>query len=304
MRLLIVVTIVCAAAASWAASSCPSWKKATCGFAALSRSTCRWSAWPQKADQARAIMGKYPEVESVVAEIGRPDDGTDPTGFYNVEFFVPLKPHKDWPKVKGDGWRCAGFGGPMRPRTKEELIEEMNDELNRDLVGRRLELLAEHPRQRDGSRCPASRATTRSRSSAPTWTSWRSWPTGRRTSSSRSTASRTSASSASRGRPNLEFRSICEKCKRWGVSVADVEERHSDGRGRPSRSRTMIEGEKMFDITLRWPEGLRSSETSILDIPVDVVNNQVVAAAELGTWRRRRRRAAPAWPPPALRRQP
>ena len=40
-----------------------------------------------------------PEVESVVAQIGRPDDGTDPTGFYNVEFFVPLRPQKDWPAV-------------------------------------------------------------------------------------------------------------------------------------------------------------------------------------------------------------
>ena len=31
--------------------------------------------------------------------IGRPDDGTDPTGFYNVEIFVPLLPKKEWPKV-------------------------------------------------------------------------------------------------------------------------------------------------------------------------------------------------------------
>jgi cobalt-zinc-cadmium resistance protein CzcA len=38
----------------------------------------------------------------------------------------------------------------------------------------------------------------------------------------------------------------------------------------------MVEGEKLFDIAIRWPKGLRSSETSILDIPVDIVNNQVV----------------------------
>ena len=38
----------------------------------------------------------------------------------------------------------------------------------------------------------------------------------------------------------------------------------------------MIEGEKLFDITLRWPKWRRGSETSILDIPVDIINNQVV----------------------------
>jgi cobalt-zinc-cadmium resistance protein CzcA len=38
----------------------------------------------------------------------------------------------------------------------------------------------------------------------------------------------------------------------------------------------MVEGEKLFDISVRWPNWRRASETSILDIPVDIVNNQVV----------------------------
>ena len=53
-----------------------------------------------KADIARKIMQNYPEIEVVVAQTGRPDGGTDPTGFYNVEFFLPLKPHGEWPAVK------------------------------------------------------------------------------------------------------------------------------------------------------------------------------------------------------------
>ena len=104
----------------------------------------------EKVKIARGIMRKYPEVEFVVCQMGRPDDGTDPTGFYNAEFFVPLKPPKDWPAVKDqDGWR--GWLHPHRPRTKDELIDEMNAELNRHSDRRRLELLAEHPRQRHGS---------------------------------------------------------------------------------------------------------------------------------------------------------
>src|SRR5262249_33595667 len=78
-----------------------------------------------KAHLARMIIRRYPEVEVVVSQVGRPDDGTDPTGFYNCEINVPLKPEKDWPLVPGRG----------RSRTKEELVEEMNSELNRKLPG-------------------------------------------------------------------------------------------------------------------------------------------------------------------------
>ena len=45
----------------------------------------------------RAIMRSYPEVVTVVSQHGRPDDGTDATGFFNAEFFVPLKPFDTWP---------------------------------------------------------------------------------------------------------------------------------------------------------------------------------------------------------------
>jgi cobalt-zinc-cadmium resistance protein CzcA len=48
-------------------------------------------------NRMRVLMSKYPEVESVVSQHGRPDDGTDATGFFNAEFFVPLKPFDQWP---------------------------------------------------------------------------------------------------------------------------------------------------------------------------------------------------------------
>lgn len=50
---------------------------------------------------ARAIrrdIMKYPEVTSVLSAHGRPDDGTDATGYFNIEYFVPLKPFDEWPK--------------------------------------------------------------------------------------------------------------------------------------------------------------------------------------------------------------
>jgi cobalt-zinc-cadmium resistance protein CzcA len=64
-------------------------------------------------NRMRAIIKSYPEVETVVSQNGRPDDGTDATGFFNAEFLAPLKPSKTWP----DGM------------TKEKLVEKINNQL-------------------------------------------------------------------------------------------------------------------------------------------------------------------------------
>ncbi len=56
--------------------------------------------------QIRQILMSYPQVTVVGSELGRPDDGTDPTGFFNVEFYVGLKPYKD-PHLE----RCGSHQG-------------------------------------------------------------------------------------------------------------------------------------------------------------------------------------------------
>jgi len=48
------------------------------------------------APKIRDILRSFPEVTTVASELGRPDDGTDATGFFNVEFFVALKPYSQW----------------------------------------------------------------------------------------------------------------------------------------------------------------------------------------------------------------
>src|SRR5262249_1517458 len=46
----------------------------------------------------REVLKSFPEVTTVISQHGRPDDGTDPTGFFNVEFFAPLRPRDQWPR--------------------------------------------------------------------------------------------------------------------------------------------------------------------------------------------------------------
>ncbi len=65
------------------------------------------------ANRMRRIMLSFPEVTTVVSQLGRPDDGTETTGFFNCEFSVDLKPFDQWPP------------GMTKPR----LVQEMNDKL-------------------------------------------------------------------------------------------------------------------------------------------------------------------------------
>src|SRR5262249_27633309 len=83
---------------------------------------------------ARLIMRKYPEVRTVISQNGRPDDGTDPTGFFNLEFFLPLHMPAEWPIVKEQtGWKSVFW--PKRSRLEAEVIDEMHSELSRNIIG-------------------------------------------------------------------------------------------------------------------------------------------------------------------------
>src|SRR5262249_9759464 len=63
---------------------------------AMMPNTVSFSYARQLADQMRLTFKKYPEVTDVVSQLGRPDDGTDPTSYFNCEFFVNLKPREQW----------------------------------------------------------------------------------------------------------------------------------------------------------------------------------------------------------------
>ncbi len=84
------------------------------------RGTLAASTGPSEAEQiarqTRLIFAGFPEVTKVVSQYGRPDDGTDSTGFFNTEYFVDLKPRSQW---------------RTRFQTKNELIAAMNAQLEK-----------------------------------------------------------------------------------------------------------------------------------------------------------------------------
>jgi cobalt-zinc-cadmium resistance protein CzcA len=67
------------------------------------------------ADEMRSLLRSFPEVEQVVSQVGRPDDGTDTTTFNDIEFQVDLKPESSWKTV----------------HSKDELVQKMNEALQR-----------------------------------------------------------------------------------------------------------------------------------------------------------------------------
>jgi cobalt-zinc-cadmium resistance protein CzcA len=224
----------------------------------------------ERVHQSRAIMRSYPEVESVVSQIGRPDDGTDPCSFYNNEFFVPLRPQKDWPAVKEQtGW-AAPFR-PQRPRTKQELIQEMNDELRRTVIGVDWNF-SQNIRDNVMEVLSGIKGENSVKIFGPDLDKLEELAEKVRTQLAQVRGMADVGVFRVKGQPSLEFPVDREKCKTWGVNVADVQNVVQTAVGGKAFSQ-MIEGERSFDVTLRWPERLRNNESAILDIPVDVVNN-------------------------------
>ena len=210
----------------------------------------------------------------VVNQIGRTDDGTDTDGYYNSEFFVPLRPQKDWPAVvEQEGWRRWLYG-PKRPRTKEELIAEMDAELERKLPGVTWNF-SQNIRDNVMEALSGIKGDNSLKIIGPDFNRLQDLGTQAKNIMQTVPGLEDVGLLNIQGQSHLEFRPDPEKCQRWGVQVADVNNVAASALGGQAVTQ-MIEGEKRFDVSIRWPAWRRGSETSILDIPVDVGNNQVV----------------------------
>lgn len=234
------------------------------------------------ADQVEAAKQKlqaYPEIRAVLSQLGRPDDGTDPTGFYNAELFVPLKSEDDWPLV-AEQTGLSRFWHARRSRSKAELIHAMQRDLDGTVLGVDWNF-SQSIRDNVMETLSGVKGENSVKIFGPDLRELEQMA------EQTATALRTVQGIESvgvfsiMGQTNLEFSIDRDKCAKWNVSIADVQDALSTAVGGKVLTQ-MVEGEKTFDITLRWPAHLRSDEERILDIPVDVLKNRVVPTTGAG----------------------
>ena len=222
--------------------------------------------------KARAIMGseRYPEVKTIVVQAGRPDDGTDPGGFNNVEFFVPLRPEADWPVVERPN-------GERKIRTREEINEDLRAELYAKLPGIEWSF-SQYIRDNVMEAISGVKGDNSVKIYGPDLAKLEELAEKTKNAIAEIRGVADTGIYHIMGQSNLEFAVDKEKCKRWGVQVADVN--NVVDTAVHGRSLTqMIEGERRFDIALRWPQFRREDKDSILDIPVDIGNNTLSTGA-------------------------
>lgn len=224
----------------------------------------------RNAREVRRRITSFGEVQLTASQVGRPDDGTDPTGYYELQCFVPLKAQDKWPVVPELG----------RRRHKRELIDDLNEDLSRHLVGVNWDFS-----QIIRDNVLESLSGVKGENSVKIF-----GPDLEQLEKSAGEFQQTLAGIPGvfdpgvfriKGQTNLAFPIDRSKCALWGVSVADVEEVIETAVGGMPFTE-MIEGERRFDLTLRWPEELRQSTDDILDIPVDVVKNTISQPGNFG----------------------
>jgi cobalt-zinc-cadmium resistance protein CzcA len=206
----------------------------------------------EKMRQARAILLRCPEVRAVLTRFGPDETGSDPVGAASGQLIALL------------------HTGTDRVRGRRELAEEIRTELLYTLAGTDWDIL---PDGMDDFQAAfvAGPGAGLLKIFGPDLGELERLAGKAEQELRKLTGVAYVHTRHISGKPSLEFRLDPDKCARWGVSTADVNNAIAlavDGR----RATQMVEGEKTFDVTLLWPESYRRSVESILDIPVDVPN--------------------------------
>ncbi len=217
-------------------------------------------------DRMRNIIHSYPEVVTVVTQHGRPDDGTDPTGFFNVEFFAPLYPPKDrahWPKdlrkeelVEGLRQRLANeFPGVVFNFSQniednvQEAVSGVKGENSIKLFGPDLRIL-------EGKAEEISRQIEKVRGIQDVGVLHQL------------------------GQPNLLIKVDRGRCARYGLAPNDVNAIVQAAVGGQVAT-TILEGERKFDLMVRLLPEYREDETHIRSIPIPTPGGSLVRLSDV-----------------------
>ena len=218
------------------------------------------------APQIRNILMSYPQVTEVGSELGRPDDGTDPTGFFNCEFYVGLKPYKD--KV----WQQGAI------RTKTELTEDLQKKLE------------SYPGVIFNYTQPAEDAVDEALTGLKSALAVKIYGQDLQVLEDKAVEIKRILSQTpgfteltvvrELGQPSVQIEVDREKIARYGVNVSDVEGVIQAGVGGQAATQ-VIQGERLFDLVVRMKPEYRSSTREIGNLLVPTPSGQQVPISEL-----------------------
>jgi cobalt-zinc-cadmium resistance protein CzcA len=208
--------------------------------------------------QIRTILSSFPQVTTVANELGRPDDGTDPTGFFNNEFFVDLKPYSDaaWKGeihskpllIEAIQKKLAAFPGVIFNFTQpaEDAVDEAETGLKSALAvkifGPDLNVLAAKAAQVKDviGKTPGITEITVVKET---------------------------------GQPSLTIIPDRAKLARYGLNVSDINTLIGTAMGGQAATQ-VIQGERQFDMIVRMQEPFRSDENAIRNLLIATPDGQ------------------------------
>ncbi|MDE2223377.1 MAG: efflux RND transporter permease subunit [Candidatus Omnitrophica bacterium] len=210
----------------------------------------------------RKILRSFPQVTTVASELGRPDDGTDATGFFNVEFYVGLKPYSQW-------------RGPYR--TKPELIAAVNRKLQA------------FPGIIFNYTQPAEDAVDEAETGLKSALAVKVFGTNLATLQQKGTAIKQILQHVrgirdvtvvqELGQPSLTININRAKIARYGVNVADINGLIQAAIGGDVATQ-VVQGEKQFDLIVRLASQYRDSAEAIRNILVPTPGGQQIPLKE------------------------
>ncbi len=215
-------------------------------------------------DQARVAFARFPEVTQVVSQVGRSDDGTDATGFFNTEYFIDLKPRKEWrpqfhgrkellidaldkevEKIPGVIW---GFSQPISDNV-EEAVSGVKGELAVKIFGSDLKQL-----EAKGDEIVAVMSTVRGIQDLGIFRVL--------------------------GQPNVNLTVDRTQADRYGINVADVQDAIETAVGGKAVSQ-ILKGEQRFDLVVRYQEPYRRTVEGIANIRILAPSGERVSLGQL-----------------------
>ncbi len=216
-----------------------------------------------KATQCTDANRKHREVVSVVSQLGRPDDGTDVSGFGNIELFAPLEPFDEW----------------KNGMTKEKLTDELAGELAAAFPG-----VVFNFSQMIGDNVEEAMSGVKGENSVKV--------IGRDVYENEKDALAISdvmegvdgvkdlGVFRSLGQPSVKITPKRGECARYGLNTGDVEQVVQAAVGGSALTQ-VYEGEKHFDLVVRWQKDYRSSIEAIREITVPTPDGQVVPLGQI-----------------------